>query len=124
MPQALDQILMNNLVFHGYVGVHEAEKKEGQPFEIDLVLGVRHLKAVETDRLEDTIDYGAVYRDIRQLMATARFDLIERLAGAIADLLLEGHPLLDTVWVTVRKPQAPIDGSFAYMGVHLQRRRS
>jgi len=53
-----------------------------------------------------------------------QYDLVERLCGVIAKRLIEAFHFVDRVTVTVRKPQAPIDGLFEAMGVRITRCRS
>ena len=119
-----DQIIMKGMLFHSHVGVLDFEKENGQTFEIDVILYSDRLAACESDNLAQTIDYGKAYEIIRQIMASARYDLIERLAGAIAEALLCAFNLAFAVELTVRKPQAPIKGRFSFMGVRIYRERS
>lgn len=119
-----DQIIMKGMLFHSHVGVLDFEKENGQTFVIDVTLYGDRLAACESDDLAQTIDYGKAYEIIRRIMATARYDLIERLAGAIAEALLCAFSLACAVEITVRKPEAPVKGRFAYMGVRIYRERS
>jgi dihydroneopterin aldolase len=50
--------------------------------------------------------------------------LIEKLAGLIAADLLATYELACAVEVTVRKPQAPINGQIRAVGVTIRRERS
>ena len=120
----MDQILMNNMKFFGFVGVLPSEKEKGQIFEIDLVLSISRIRACDTDLISQTIDYGEVYQRLEKIMQQARFDLVERLAGHIADEMLSRYRLLEKITVTVRKPQAPINGEFDAVGVRIHRERS
>ena len=122
--QGYDQILMERMVFHSHVGVLESEKENGQDFLIDVVFYCQPLAACQSDDLGQTINYGHAFRLIRRIVEEAACDLIERLAGMLAERLLQEYPLADQVQVTVRKPQAPVDGCFDAMGVRLLRKRS
>ena len=122
--RTMDQILMHNMKFFGFIGVLQEEKEKGQTFEIDLTLSVSHIRACDTDLISQTIDYGEVYQRLEKIMRQARFDLIERLAGYIADEMFSHYRLLEKITVTVRKPQAPIKGEFDYMGISICRERS
>lgn len=119
-----DKIILNNMIFHGHVGVLPEEKQNGQRFEIDIVISSRRLPACESDLLSQTIDYSLVYSQTKQIVEEAGYDLIEKLAATIADNILRKHRLADGVEVTIRKPEAPIEGRFAYMGVTIYRERS
>jgi 7,8-dihydroneopterin aldolase/epimerase/oxygenase len=122
--QDYDQILMERMVFHSHVGVLAHEKENGQDFVIDVIFYCQPLAACQSDDLSQTINYGQAFRLIRQIVEEATCDLIERLAGLLADRLLMEYPLAEQVQVTVRKPQAPVDGRFDAMGVRILRRRS
>ena len=118
-----DKIILSHMVFHSHVGVLDFEKANGQDFDLDVTLFCRRIKATDTDNLSETVDYGQVYQVIRLITEEARFDLIERLAGAVADAVLQSFLMVDAIEVLVRKPSAPIDGRFAYMGVRIYRER-
>ncbi len=73
------------------------------------------------DDLSRTVDYGVVFETCRTIVESTSFRLIEALAEAIATELLADFPI-EAVTVRVRKPNAPIDGTFAWAGVEIQRR--
>lgn len=123
MLKSKDRILLEGMHFHGYVGVNEFEKNDGQPFQVDLQLFCDHLQACETDQLEHTVDYGKVFDLVASTVEQARYGLIERLAGKIAENLLSAFALIQAVEVTVRKPKAPVKGDFDAMGIKILRER-
>ena len=118
-----DRVLLRNMVFQGTHGVHEFEQEQPQPFEIDVDLVVNLRPAGVDDDLGQTVDYGKVFHTCRQIVETTRYRLIEALAEAIASELLAGFPLASEVIVQVRKPQAPIEGTFDWVGVEIRRDR-
>jgi dihydroneopterin aldolase len=118
-----DLVLLRNMVFHGTHGVHDFEQEQPQPFEIDVDLVVNLQPAGVDDDLAQTVDYGQVFQTCRQIVESTRFRLIEALAEAIAGELLAGFPRASEVTVQVRKPQAPIDGTFDWVGVEIRRGR-
>jgi len=118
-----DRILMQNMKFHSHVGVLPSEKACGQTFELDLVLYCGHLRATETDLLSQTVNYAEVYTLIADVMKHASFDLIERLAGYLADEILRHHRLVQAIEIIVRKPEAPIEGEVSAMAVQIYRER-
>ncbi|MBQ5859916.1 MAG: dihydroneopterin aldolase, partial [Selenomonadales bacterium] len=61
----MDKILLRNLMFYGYHGVYEAERELGQKFYLDIELAADLEKAGYSDDLMDTIDYTAVYREVK-----------------------------------------------------------
>lgn len=117
-----DSILLEGMAFFGHTGFFDFEKAEGQPFLVDLTLYFQKLTATNTDLLDDTVDYGAVFEKVRSIVEERNFDLIERLAGVIIEEILQEFPV-DAVEVTIRKPKAPIQGVFDSMAVRIYRER-
>jgi dihydroneopterin aldolase len=93
-------IELHGLEVFGYHGVLEEEQRDGQRFWFDVSLEVGERGA--SDRIEEAVDY----RDVARLVAEVnerRYDLLEALATALADALVERfQPLALTV--RVRKP--------------------
>ena len=78
---------------------------------------------MDTDKLTDTVHYGTVYSIVKEIVEGQRCDLIERLAGEIVHTLLAEFPLIDAIDAVVSKPEAPVDGEFEAMRVHIFRAR-
>jgi 7,8-dihydroneopterin aldolase/epimerase/oxygenase len=94
---------LHGLEVFGYHGVLEEERTNGQTFLYDLELEVSD--AALSDRIEDAVDYRRVAETVRAVSDGRRFNLIEALAAAVADALLERFPV-DRVRVRVRKHPA------------------
>lgn len=106
-----DRIRLSGLVFYGYHGVAEEERRLGQRFVVDLDLRLDLTAAATSDDLEDTVDYSQVYREVETIVTGQPCRLLEALAGRIAAHLLEVWPRLEGALVTVQKPGAPIQGA-------------
>lgn len=118
-----DTIHLKGMRFFSHVGFFTEEKKNGQWFELDVDLFFhRPLTATTTDNLHESISYADVYDTVKTIVEPASYDLIEKLAGRVADVILATY-WCNSVKVTVKKPDAPIDGSFQYMGVSITRTR-
>ncbi len=118
-----DRIVLHDMVFMGRHGVLEREQREAQPFHVDVELGLDLQAAGIDDDLSRTVDYGVVFETCRSIVESTSFRLIEAVAEAIAHELLADFPIHD-VTVRVRKPNAPIEGTFAWAGVEIQRARA
>ncbi len=117
-----DRIRIEGMVFEGTHGVHEHERTQRQPFEVDVELVLDLGPAGTTDDLARTIDYSAVFATCRRVVETTSFRLIEALAQRIADeILATYHP--DEVTVRIRKPAVDLGGTFRAVGVEIVRRR-
>jgi len=119
-----DRIELRGLRVVGTIGVLSEERLRAQPFEIDVDLYADLSAAGRSDDLTDTVDYGAVTRAVEEVVATERHQLLERVAQRIAEVVLDGHPLVDEVDVTVRKLRPPVAHDLSTSGVRVRRRRS
>ena len=118
-----DRIVLAGMAFQARHGVLEREKAEAQRFEVDVELVLDTQAAGLDDDLARTVDYRAVYADIRRIVESTTFDLIEALAEAIATEVLAEQALVDEVVVRVRKPEVRLGGPLAYAGVEIRRAR-
>jgi dihydroneopterin aldolase len=117
-----DRIILHNMVFRGHHGVHAGERELGQRFEVDVELGLDLDRAMVSDRLEDTADYGRAYTIVREEVEGRPYHLLEALAGAITRRLLAELPII-SVCIRIRKPQVPLQGLLSYASVEIRRRR-
>lgn len=104
----------------GYHGVHAFERRDGQVFVVDAVLEVVR---PDSDDVATTVDYGVVAAGIAADIAGEPVDLIESLAERVAATCL-AHSAVESVRVTVHKPQAPLPVAVAGVAVSVTRRRS
>ena len=120
-----DRLSLLGMRFAARHGVLAHEKVEPQPFEVDLVLHADLRRAAETDALATTVDYAALHELVRAIVTGPSRDLIEALAGAVAQAALAATnaAVVGAVEVRVRKPEAPLDGEVETVEVMLVRRR-
>jgi dihydroneopterin aldolase len=111
-------IELRGLRVFGHHGVHPEEKANGQDFlfDIDLEVGDRGT----SDRLEDAVDYRAVARTVQEVSDAHTYDLLEALATAIADELLQRFAA-DRATVRVWKPAVRPAGLDGTAGVRVSR---
>jgi dihydroneopterin aldolase len=115
-------IHIDGLQAYGYHGVLPEEKTLGQPFVFDVKLSMEDCEGIRSDDVTDTIDYTEVIDVVTEVATCESYDLLERLAGSIAQSLLERFPV-DSVWIRVTKPRPPIPCTLAGVGVSLEMRR-
>ena len=118
----MDKLTLDDVRFFGRHGVTPAEESVGAWFSVDVELGVDLAAAAVSDDLAAAIDYGAVAKRVVEIGTGPRVNLIERLAGLIAEALLKEFPARE-VRVRVRKMTAPLDGLVGTPGVELTRKR-
>ena len=116
-------IELHGIELHGFHGVLEHERQEGQRFLIDLELDLADATAAETDRIEDAVDYRDVVATVMELSGARAYHLLEAFATAIADTLVQRFPL-SRARVRVRKPDVVLARSVDHAAVVVERRAS
>lgn len=119
-----DRIELRGLRVTGVHGVLEEERQRRQPFEVDLDVWADLAAASASDRLEDTVDYGALAAAAESVVASRSFRLLEALAGEVARVVLACDDRVLWVAVTVRKLRPPLPLDVATTAVRLVRRRA
>ena len=106
----------------GRHGVGEEERRNGRTFLYDIELGVG--EAGLTDRIEEAVDYRQVAARVREVSDERQFLLLEALAAAVAEALMESFPL-ERVRVRVRKRDvAPAGLAVEYTAASVERERA
>ncbi len=118
-----DKILLEGLSFYGHHGLFESETELGQLFKIDLTLFTDTKTAGESDKMTDSIHYGEVYQQVKDIVEGTPFHLLEALAETIAREILSDFKGVQALMVRVNKPQAPIPGVFDNVAVEIYRER-
>jgi dihydroneopterin aldolase len=121
-PGESDKIFLEDVRFYGHHGVTPAQQTVGAWFSVDAELSLNLAPAMLSDDLATTIDYGEVGRRIVEVGTKERSNLLERLAGMLAEALLREFPIRE-VRIRLRKLTAPMEGILGVPGVELTRRR-
>jgi dihydroneopterin aldolase len=114
-------IEIQGLEVTGFHGATKRERKEGQPFLFDVEL-VAHDAGVRSDQLADTVDYTQVVERVREVCEGERFNLIEALAAAVVDDLMEHFPI-SRARVRVRKPRVQLEAPVEFTAATIERTR-
>lgn len=122
-PVRQDTITITGIAAVGFHGVFDSERRDGQPFVVDVVLHLDLRAAGATDDLGATAHYGDVAEQVVDVVTGEPLNLIEALADRIAARLLASFPA-DAVQITVHKPQAPISVPFGDVAVSIVRTRT
>jgi dihydroneopterin aldolase len=115
-----DELAVTGIECFAHHGVFEHERREGQVFLVDLVLGLDTRPAAASDDLHDTVDYGSLVARVKAAVESDPVDLIEAVAERISGVcLLDSR--VEWVRVTVHKPEAPIEATFADVTLTISR---
>ena len=115
-----DRIALTGLRVRGFHGVLAQERVDGQDFLVDVVLHLDLAPAAASDDVADTVHYGELADRLAQVVAGEPVQLIEALADRLASVCLS-YDRVSRAAVTVHKPSAPIQQTFADVSVTLVR---
>jgi dihydroneopterin aldolase len=115
------EVELTGLRIFGRHGASDAERERGQDFLYDVRMEVPDTALA--DRIEDTVDYREVADAVRELSAARQFALLEALAAAVADVIVERFDV-ERVSVRVRKPEVrPAGLEVEWAAATVERRR-
>lgn len=84
----MDIIHIQQLQLSTTIGIHAWEQKIKRRLLFDLELGVDTTAAASSDDISHTIDYETLTQRLEQYLSENNFQLLERLANKIADLIV------------------------------------
>lgn len=102
----ITKIELASMNFYAYHGVMPQERQVGNRFIVDLTLTAPLMNAVESDDLNDTINYATVYEIVKQEMEIPS-RLIEYAAGRILKSLKASFPQLTGIELKLSKLNPP-----------------
>jgi dihydroneopterin aldolase len=118
-----DRILIHRIAIYAYHGVHAEEEKLGQRFYVSLDCCLDLKAAGQHDDWSQTVCYGRLTEIVNSIATGRRFKIIEALAEAIANQVLEVFDRIETITVRVDKPSAPVPAIIDGVTVEITRRR-
>lgn len=117
--QPMDVIFIEGYTGQTVIGIHDAELHRPQTIVVDVHAGLPRAKACETDRIADTIDYGAVHERLAALYRDHQLTLLESFAEAIAHMLIVDF---GAAWVRVKVVKPKKFPDVEAVGVVIERR--
>ncbi|GAA1000573.1 dihydroneopterin aldolase [Subtercola frigoramans] len=123
VPTEPDSLTLTGLAVQANHGVYDFERRDGQPFVIDVTVWLNTVDAASSDDIDQTLHYGDLASEIVEAASKDPVDLIETLAERVALVVLM-HAIADRVQVTVHKPEAPIAVPFGDVSITITRRRA
>ena len=106
----------------GFHGLLEHERSEGQRFLFDVELELADpVTVARTDAIADTVDYRRAVSCVREVSEGRDFVMLEALATAVAEALLERFPVV-RVRVRVRKPDVELSAPVEHAAVVVELR--
>lgn len=117
--EPLDLVFIEGFAAQTVIGIHDSELQRPQPLVIDVWAGTPRSPACDSDRIGDTLDYGALRERLRALMRHHGVTLLEALAERIAQMVLTEF---GAVWVRVKVVKPRKFEDVQAVGVMIERR--
>jgi dihydroneopterin aldolase/2-amino-4-hydroxy-6-hydroxymethyldihydropteridine diphosphokinase len=117
-----DRIDITGIEVYAKHGVLDEEQERAQVFKVDVTVFTELAAAGSSDDLADTIDYGALALEVREVVGSESHKLLEKVAAQVCEAVM-AHPGVDRSIVTIHKPFAPIDLVFEDVSVTVERSR-
>ena len=114
------KVFVKDLTVSAIHGVKAREREQAQPFVLNIVAECKSKRAQGSDDVAETVNYSDLKRKALEVMSGPPVNLLEKLAGAIADRILEDLRIWSVV-VEITKPSIWDD---ATPGVSITKERS
>ncbi|MGU3360965.1 dihydroneopterin aldolase [Methylobacterium sp. M6A4_1b] len=118
-----DRILVDRIAVFAFHGLLPEEARLGQRFYVSLDVRLDLGAAGRSDDVTRTVSYADLTEIVTRIATQRRFALIEALAEAIADEILDRHPSITEVRVRVDKPSAPVPAVIDGVAIEIVRHR-
>ena len=113
-------ICLQNVRFYAFHGVMPQERQVGGDFLVNLRVGYPLEKAMQSDEVGDTLNYAVLYEVVQAEMMKPS-NLLEHLAGRIADAIVKRFPQVTSIDLELMKQNPPMgaDCDGAAVEIHL-----
>lgn len=120
--QTTGTITLEELEFFAYHGLFQEERKIGNKYSINLTIETDFSDAATEDKFSATVDYGALYKTIEQIMQQPT-KLLENIAYKIIQTIFNNFPQILSAEVSVAKHNPPVGGVCKWAKVQLKQKR-
>jgi 7,8-dihydroneopterin aldolase/epimerase/oxygenase len=114
----MSRVIIRNIEFQGRHGASADERKSARRFQVDVEMTFDMSRAIESDRLSDTVNYHEVCALVSELGSARPHRLLEALAAAMLTAICERWPEAE-VRLELRKLHPPCPGNPSYTAVEL-----
>jgi len=111
-------ISLKNVRFHAFHGVVPQERRVGADFLVTLRVGYPLEKAMQSDEVGDTLNYATLYAVVQAEMMKPS-NLLEHLAGRIADAIVKRFPQVTSIDMELSKQNPPMGADCDGAGVEI-----
>lgn len=111
-------IYINNIRLHASHGVLPQERVTGGDYSIDTKIGYDISQAMLSDNVTDTLNYAEVFNIIKEEMAQ-NSNLLEHVAGRIANRLIREYAQISTIMLRITKCNPPMGANCDGAGIEI-----
>lgn len=115
-------VFIDGIRMHARHGVLAQERITGNDYTIDVDAEYDVSAAMRSDQVDDTLNYASVFNIVKTEMNIPS-QLIEHVAGRIADRLLEDFPDIKSLKIKIRKENPPMGADCDGAGVEIRAAR-
>lgn len=118
MKLSSSYVCLNKVRFHANHGVLPQERTTGGEFVVSLRAKYLFEKAIESDNVEDTLNYAELFDIINKEMQKPSC-LLEHVAGRIGKSIFKAMPMVEAIDITVEKINPPMGADVDSSAVEL-----
>ena len=111
-------IFLSGVRFYAFHGVMAQETKVGGEFLVDLRVGYPIADAMQSDDVNDTLNYAELYELVKREMEIPS-KLLEHVAGRIVKAIGEQFPKVSSIHLKITKKNPPMGADCDGAGVEL-----
>ena len=112
-------VKIRNVEFQGNHGATAGERRSARRFQVDVDMTFDMRRAMESDRLTDTVNYKDVCELLVEIGTQKPYRLLERVASAMLDAIAQRWPSA-TIELELRKLHPPCPGNPDYTAVRIR----
>lgn len=102
------------------IGVYAEERKREQEIYVDLKVEYDFSKCVQTDRVEDTLDYVKLADMCQGLAKKGHYQLLEKFASDVLKNVLNESGV-SKAWIKVKKPGGLLQADYTTVELSLEK---
>lgn len=111
-------VCLEHLRFHAYHGVFQQERMVGNDYDVNLRLGYPLATAMQSDRVEDTLNYATVFQLVKEEMEKPS-SLLENVAQRIVMVLTKTFCQIGSIDLKITKINPPMGADCKGAGVEI-----
>ena len=114
-----DKLKLSGIKIFPHIGVTPEERAHAQECQVDVVISGDFSAAAAADDITRSMDYCLILEKVRAAAAVREYALLETLAGAITQSVLNNFPV-GSVKVSVRKQPAVLRGLLDFVEIEME----